>query len=255
MATPFKTSNGRSDKTCFISIDVEQDVGIGIEKFQGIDNIDKILNVFRGHGVAATLFVTGEVLDAYKDKLHDLSKFYEIACHGYTHKFWDTLNSRERKEELENFISLYRDIFQKSPIGFRAPSHIIDGEGLQLLEESGFLCDSSIVPHYPPFKKYRGYKGKAPLSPYNLQGMRLLEIPNSGQLMGVPLAGAWIRKLPLLVYKILFLIYRPKFITLSMHSWDSLHPVFLKKLEGILGILEKYNYRFLNGEQILKNRR
>jgi len=118
----------------------------------------------------------------------------------------------------------------------------------------GFLYDSSIVPHYPPFKKYRGYKGRAPLLPYCPRDRKILEIPVRGQVFGIPLAGAWIRGLPLWFYKILFLIYRPNFITLNMHSWDVLDPCFLNKLEKILKILKKRNYLFHNGEQILKNR-
>ena len=122
------------------------------------------------------------------------------------------------------------------------------------MAEKGFLYDSSILPHYPPFKKYRGYQGKAPLLPYYPKEIKILEIPVRGQMFGIPLAGAWIRGLSSWFYQTLFLIYCPSFITLNMHSWDNLDPRFLKKLEKILKILKKKNYLFLNGEQILKNR-
>jgi hypothetical protein len=71
--------------------------------------------------------------------------------------------------------------------------------------------------------------------------------------MGLPLAGAWIRKLPVLIYRILFLFHQPSFITLNMHSWDILDESFLGKLEEIIKILKKSGYQFQNGEQILKN--
>ncbi|MFH1820673.1 MAG: polysaccharide deacetylase family protein [Candidatus Nealsonbacteria bacterium] len=242
------------NKTCFVSVDVERDQGGGESEFKGIENLDRILDIFKKYDVLATLFVTGEVLERYGDLVKKLSGNYEIACHGYTHRFWSTLDSKAREKEVDDFIILYQSIFQRLPAGFRAPSHVIDQEGVRLLEDKGFLYDSSVVPHYPPFKKYRGYKGKAPLSPYQPKGLKILEIPVRGQVLGIPLAGAWIRGLPILFYRVLFSVYSPSFVTLSMHSWDGLYPGFLNKLEKIFKILKDKNYLFLNGEQILKNR-
>ncbi len=242
------------NKSCFVSIDVEHDLRDGERTFAGVENLNRLLSLFKKYNISATLFVTGEVLEKYRNLAENWSRNYEISCHAYTHRYWNTLNEKEREEELQKFLELYQSIFQSKPLGFRAPSHIIDEEGLRLLEEKGFLYDSSIVPHYPPFKKYRGYTGKAPLSPYKLSGGKLLEIPNSGQLLGLPLAGTWIRKLPLAVYKFLFFVRKPRFLSLSMHSWDSLHADFYWKLEEIIKILKKNNYTFLNGKQILENR-
>lgn len=248
-------------KICFASIDIEHDRGEGERKFSGVENLDKILNIFKKHGVAATLFVTGECLEKYSGLVKEWSKDFEIACHSFTHRFWNTLSFEERKKELDDFIFLYQNIFGAKPISFRAPSHIIDQEGIKLLEAKGFLYDSSVVPHYPFFRKYRGFKGRAPLLPYhpsldNLrqkEDMKILEIPVRGQVFGIPLAGAWIGRLPLLFYKILFEVYCPNFLTLSLHSWDALNKECLKNLDKVLNLLKKKNYQFLNGKQILKN--
>lgn len=269
-------------KICFCSIDVEGDFGKN-ESFEGIDNLEKILDIFKKHNISATLFVTGNVLENYIENVRGWGNYYEIACHSYSHRFWDSLDEKERREELEKFINLYQKIFNKNPIGFRAPSHIIDDEGLKLLEEKGFLYDSSILPHYPFFKKYRGYKKKAPLLPYwqnivNSHGpiciperspkgearlgcshAKVLEIPVTGQIFGIPLVGTWISKLPFFVYKFLFKIKNPDFLTFNLHSWDSLNFKLLEKIEKILKLLKDKNYQFLNGEQIYeqisKNRR
>jgi hypothetical protein len=85
--------------------------------------------------------------------------------------------------------------------------------------------------------------------------MNILEIPVRGQLLGIPLAGAWIRGFPVWIYRTLFLISRPNFITLNMHSWDILDPRFLKKLPLIIQILKNNQYQFSNGENIFENRR
>lgn len=236
-------------KICFVSIDVEHDLGEEPREFKGVENLDKILEIFKKYNISATLFITGEVLERYNNLAKEWARDYEISCHSFTHRYWNTLNSQEKKQELTDFINLYQKTFQKSPKGFRAPSHLIDEEGMELLEDQGFLYDSSVVPHYPFFKKYRGYKGKAPLLPYYSREMRILEIPVRGQIFGIPLVGAWITKLPFLFYKILFFIHCPEFITLNIHSWDK-----LKNFEKTIRLLKNKHYQFLNGEQILKNR-
>ena len=240
-------------KTCFASIDVEKD--LNREEFQGVENLGIILDVFKKYNIPATLFVTGEVLQKYPEQFKRLAASHEIACHSFTHRFWNTLSTQERQKELDDFLNLYRQVFGRAPKGFRAPSHVIDQQGIELLDEKGFLYDSSVVPHYPPFKKYRGYKGKAPLLPYRLAGMNILEIPVSGQLFGIPLAGAWIRGLPSFFYNILFFFHQPEFITLNMHSWDVLDKRFVGKLEKIIEVLKKDNYQFKNAEQLSENRK
>jgi peptidoglycan/xylan/chitin deacetylase (PgdA/CDA1 family) len=240
-------------KTCFASVDVEKD--LGQESFQGVENLEKISGIFKRYDVPATLFITGEVLQKYSDEFKELSSSHEIASHGFTHRFWNVLNGGERKKELADFINLYQQIFQKKPAGFRAPSHVIDKEGLELLDENGFLYDSSVVPHYPFFKKYRGYRGRAPLLPYRLSSTNIWELPVSGQFLGIPLAGAWIAGLPVWFYRLLFLFHRPAYITLNMHSWDILKPGFAQKLEEIVKILKKRNYQFKNGQQLQENRK
>ena len=235
METLSKNSKGGAeDKICFVSVDVED----------GTERMEEILDIFKKYSISATLFVTGEVLQARSELVQEWSRNHEIASHSFTHRFWSGLGQEERRKELKDFISLYQDIFGQKPKGFRAPSHVIDAQGLALLKESGFLYDSSILPHYPPFKKYRGYQGKKPRQiHFIIDG--LLEIPVAGHFWGVPLAGAWVTKLPGWFYRILFFFYQPRFIALSWHSWDR-----LKNLERIIKLLKSQGYHFLNGEQI-----
>ena len=234
-------------KICFVSIDLESDRAKN-KQFLGIENLDKILDIFEKYNVSATLFVTGNVLKKYSQKIKRWEEKYEIASHSFSHRFWDTLDEEKRKDEVEKFFYLYQKIFSRNPKGFRAPSHVIDKDGLKLLQEKGFLYDSSIVPHYPFFKKYRGYKKRAPLFPYWLDNS-FLEIPVRGLFLGIPLAGAWLAKIPFFFYRIL-LYFTPSFLTFSLHSWDSLTPNLLRKIEQTLKILEHKNYKFLNGSQI-----
>ena len=250
------------DKICFVSVDVEHDVGTGEEKeFRGISEMEQITDIFSRQEIPATFFVTGGVFLKFEDEVRKWSERYEIASHSYSHVYFNELSDEEKVLDIKKSLDLYSNVLSKSPKGFRAPSHVIDELTVNALKENGFLYDSSIVPHYPPFKKYRGYKGSAPKKPYNpgegnirkRGGMHILEIPVAGQIMGIPLAGVWIRKLPHLVYKILFSIDNPKFVTLSMHSWDGLGDGdFYKKLENMILLLRNKGYTFKTGEQIYR---
>lgn len=243
-------------KICFISIDVESDLAKP-QKFKGVENINRVFNVFKKYDISATLFVTGNVFEKYSEEIKSWSGNHEIAFHGYSHKFWNLLTSQERKKEIDDFIFLFKRTLNVKLQGFRAPSHVIDNEVISFLEEKGFSYDSSVVPHYPLLKSYRGYRGRAPQEPYfpsredyRKKGrMNILEIPVSG-ILSIPLAGTWISKLPLFVYEILFKIKSPEFLSLSLHSWDSLNDKLIIKLEKLLGLLKNKGCVFLNGKQI-----
>ena len=248
------------NKTCFVSIDVEHDVGSDSDKkFIGVDNIAVLLDLFRKFSVPATLFVTGDVLKRYPEEVRRWSKDYEIASHSYSHRFFDKLTKWEKSEDIEKSVEIYSSVLGKMPKGFRAPSHIIDNETMRILEAKKFIYDSSVVPHYPPFKNYVGYRGEALCMPYRPSemnyrkegDMRIVEIPVSGQLFGVPIAGVWTNRLPLWIYEFLFLVNNPDFVMLSLHSWDSFRSKkFCKKVEGIIFAIKKAGYEFKRGEQI-----
>ena len=100
-----------SNKVCFVSIDIEHDNKEETKEFKGVENLGEILSVFKKYNIQATLFVTGEVLEKHQDRFKELVNSYEIASHSFTHRFWDTLNQKERQKELENFINLYQKTY------------------------------------------------------------------------------------------------------------------------------------------------
>jgi len=248
------------EKVCFISVDIEHDHGSEHEKtFRGAERMDEILNMLERFGISSTLFVTGEVLEKYPALVQSWAQNHEIGCHSYSHTFFDLVHVSHIREELERFVDLYKKTLNAAPMGFRAPSHIVDNAAIRTISDVGFYYDSSVVPHYPPFKKYRGYAGSAPKVPYYPNeiaykkpgDMNILELPVSGHLLGMPLAGAWIRGMPVLLYKILFALHKPQYVSLSFHSWDMLHDdKFSEKLSKILGLLSGHGYQFKRGDEI-----
>jgi hypothetical protein len=248
------------EKICFISVDIEHDHGSEHDKtFCGAERMDEILDIFGRERISATLFVTGEVLEKYPELVMGWSRNHEIGCHSYSHTFFDLVHVSHIREELERFVALYKKTLGVAPKGFRAPSHIIDNTAIRTVSHAGFYYDSSVVPHYPPFKKYRGYRGNAPKAPYypseiaykKAGDMDILELPVTGHLLGVPLAGAWIKGLPFFAYQLLFAMHQPQYVSFSFHSWDVLgDPELTGKLFKILDLLKKHGYQFMRGEEI-----
>jgi peptidoglycan/xylan/chitin deacetylase (PgdA/CDA1 family) len=235
-------------KICFLSIDVEARGEEG--SFEGVEKLDRMLDIFKKHKANATLFVTGEVLERFPGLVKNWAKDYEIGCHNYYHNSLDKLDLEAREQQIRDFVDLYQNMLKKRPRGFRAPRNIIDNRQFSILEKYEFLYDSSVFPRYPWWKKrYVGYKGKEPVLPYWLN-KKLFEIPESPAAFSIPLVGTWIRGLGVAFYKLLFLFKKPKFISFNMHSWDNVEKKYLKQLDEMLGFLKKIGYEFKKGEEI-----
>lgn len=259
-------------RVCFLSIDVEEDLrGDNLKTFWGVEKLEKALDIFRKHGASATLFITGEVLDKYPSLVKKWALNNEIACHGYFHQPLSQLPTEARKRGLSDFVALYQEILSSQVKGFRAVQNIIDNKQFELLSQFGFIYDSSVVPDYPPFKKYVGYNGPAPKRPYYpkpdnylLAGEKssILEIPLTPHLFGLPLVGTWLRKAGLKLYKLLFFFHKPEFISFSMHSWDIVPGEsknqgddYLDQLDSMLAYLKSKGYEFSSGEKIYQSQK
>jgi len=253
-----------------VSVDVEQDVG-GQKTFCGVESLDRILKIFDEFELKATLFTTGEVLENYPALVERWSRKHEIACHGYYHVPLFQLSVSEREKQLEDFGRLYKKILGEKPKGFRAVKHTIDITQLRLLERFGFVYDSSVVPRYVPFRKYLGYKGKAPTEPYHPSydncrkrgDMKILEIPTTPLIFGIYLYGTWLRVLGPRFYRVLLTLKKPRFVSLALHPWDAIEykgsfsrnsgERFLEYLEKLLNDLRAHRYIFISGEELLSS--
>jgi len=218
-------------KVCFISIDVEND--LDKDSFECIKSMDRLLSLFAKHNIRSTLFVTGEVLEKFPTKVKQWSKNHEIASHEFHHLPLFKLSPLERKLEIKKFNRLYYSILKSYPQGFRAVQHTIDLTQMEILEQFGYSYDSSVIPRYVPFRKYVGYKGKAPLVPYfpskkNIRNkgvsdnrLDLIEIPVVPLIMGISLYGTWIRIFGSKIMRLLLFFKKPNYLALAMHPWDA----------------------------------
>lgn len=168
--------------------------------------LPRFIDLFDAYDIKATLFVVGkDLLSSSKVKLlkKAVEKGHEIANHTMTHaEGFSFLPLQEKISEIEQAQKIIYDTLGVVTKGFRTPSNDVDGEVLKILEDRGYIYDSSLLPTYygPLFKKLkfsslkirhknhylgRSIYGLSPLRPYNPSykdiwkkgKMKIIEIP------------------------------------------------------------------------------
>ncbi len=256
-------------RTCILSIDVEEDLRSNPPTFRCIEKMEPLLTIMEFFEARVTLFVTGDILKNFSEKIFEWKKRgHEIACHGWKHTPLLDILEKDRRDHLEQFIALYQDFFHTLPKGFRAVQLRIDEMQFRLLKEYGFVYDSSVLSSYIPLRRSKAYQGSAPKSPYHPEKENFLqqssdnpfwEMPITTTWGGVPLYGTWLRYLG---PKILgSFTPRSRYLSFGCHPWDAnkyegLLPYksgepFLRELEKFFKILQRRNYQFTSYEQYL----
>jgi peptidoglycan-N-acetylglucosamine deacetylase len=128
-----------------LGIDVESDCPPYLAtQYRGVrDGLPRILDALDAAGVPTTCFCTGDVAERHPERVADLvRRGHELASHGHTHRPFDTLSFDEARAEIANAAVVLRG-FGVPVTSFRAPNLRFPDRYLPLLEEQGFLVDSS----------------------------------------------------------------------------------------------------------------
>ena len=115
--------------------------------------VPRVLDLLASHGLEATFFVPGHTVESFPDETDRiLAAGHEVAHHSYAHLDPSTQARDEEREDMERaWASLAR--IGVEPLGFRAPSADLSASTLELVEEHGFLYDSSLMADdYTPFR-------------------------------------------------------------------------------------------------------
>lgn len=170
-------------------------------------NVEKgisiLLRLFKKHEIKATFFVPSEVAQKHAGAIRNISQNgHEIACHGLSHEKDECLLSKtEQKQKIEEAGRIIEEQIKVRPKGFRAPCLRANQDTLAVLEENGYLYDSSVISTFVP--GYYGFLG-SPLKPYHPSTLslrkkgssKLLEIPVSvNPLLPLSFSAAWMRNL------------------------------------------------------------
>jgi polysaccharide deacetylase family protein (PEP-CTERM system associated) len=189
--------------------------------------INAIIDVLSKHNVKATFFVLGCVAKQHPSLIRRIiAQGHEIGSHGLNHKMITTQNREEFREDVVRSKEILEDLTGKPINLYRSSSWSIVPKtiwALEVLEEEGFICDSSIQPFKTPLS---GFKN-APRLPFypiiNGRKLNILEFPPSvlpffyGCL---PFCGG----LYLRVFPISYIKYALKKVNTSNHGMIYTHP-------------------------------
>lgn len=164
----------------------------------GIDGLEFIRTRMSEHDVTSTFFVVGDLTENHGHTLKRLGVDHEIASHSMTHPFLSDIGPKERREELAVSRERLAKVSRTEVYGFRAPSFDFNQDHFQLLEETGYSYDSSLIPS----RKIPGWYGgefdqhrPGPVNKINSDWpSAITEFPVSVMPhLRLPISGTWLR--------------------------------------------------------------
>ena len=115
----------------------------------------------------ASFFILGWIAERLPNLVREIhSRGHEVASHGYLHNLCNQQSHEELKKDLIDSKKLLEDIIGAPVFGYRAPSFAINNDILKIIEDCGYLYDSS----YNSFAMHSRY-GKVDLPQNNNKGI------------------------------------------------------------------------------------
>jgi polysaccharide deacetylase family protein (PEP-CTERM system associated) len=94
--------------------------------------------------VHATFFVLGWIAERLPNLVREIcARGHEIASHGYSHELCTKCSPDDLREDMIKSRRLLEDIIGEEVYGYRAPSFSINDQFLEIVEQAGYMYDSS----------------------------------------------------------------------------------------------------------------
>jgi len=114
--------------------------------------VPRLLALLDRHRIRATFFVPGHTVDSFRAEVDAILEHgHEVAHHSYAHVDPSQQAPADERADMERALEVLRGIGVE-PLGYRSPSADLSPVTLELVEELGFLYDSSLMTDdYRPF--------------------------------------------------------------------------------------------------------
>ena len=116
--------------------------------------LPRIHTLLDKHEIPATFMVPAQVADEHHDACAEIAARgrHEVGYHGYYHESVLELPIDEERELMRRGIARLEDTFGSTPRGNRSPPFALGPNTAELLEEFGFVYDSSLFGHDEPYR-------------------------------------------------------------------------------------------------------
>lgn len=179
--------------------------------------------------IKATFFILGWIAERHPELVMEIQKRgHEVASHGYDHHLCYNQTSEELRQDLIKSKELLEDLIGAEVSGYRAPSFSITDKAIKIVQDVGYLYDSS----YNSYGAHGRY-GTLSLPKKQKQDMPLYamsssfyEIPVSNLKLGERIipwgGGGYFRLLPSLLHRagVKQILKRNRCYTFYMHPWE-----------------------------------
>jgi len=165
----------------------------------GLYGLEFFREAFDARDASTTCFVVSSLVDRYPDAIQALADAgFEIASHTHSHRLLPDLDAETRREELATSKERLETLTGERVTGFRAPAFDITDDHFDLLAETGYRYDSSVVASRAIPGWYGGEYGldaPAPATAVDAAAPPwLAELPASVMPgLRLPLTGTWLR--------------------------------------------------------------
>lgn len=106
----------------------------------------RILKLLDKYGIKATWFIPGHTADTFPEICKKvLEAGHEIGCHGYNHSNPTNQTYEEETYEMEISLAALERLGAPKPVTYRSPYWDFSPNTMKILEENGFLYDSSLM--------------------------------------------------------------------------------------------------------------
>jgi peptidoglycan/xylan/chitin deacetylase (PgdA/CDA1 family) len=149
--------------------------------------VPRLLELFDRFGVRSTFFVPGHTIDTFPEACHDIRDHgHEFGHHGYYHENPTMIDADTERRLIELALASFDRQLGIRPRGYRSPYWDYSQSTLDLIEEFGFLYDSSLMARdlvpYRPQRWQVNWERASVAGPAS----RVLEIPVSWYLDDFP---------------------------------------------------------------------
>jgi hypothetical protein len=171
-----------------VSVDVEEDLpGILPYGVRGIEEgLPALLDILDDLHLRADFFFLASVAREYPDLVREVaSKGHAVGNHGLDHGLLCQKPIEVQRKDIRVSTRALTDLAGVRPVMFRAPNFSVDDFTLAILEDEGYLIDSSVLPGRLLRRVFRNLYDhrRAPSRPYH---PRLRTSDTRGRLLEIP---------------------------------------------------------------------
>lgn len=193
-----------------------------------LDGIDVYQRILRDEAIISTCFVLGELAASVSRRVIQLYRSgHEIASHGWDHRRPLTFSVDEFREDIRRSKNELESLFGVPVYGYRAPCFSLDRVRLDILQQEGFVYDSSRIEaaKHPLYGKL-DLSGFTQIRPwvYHRDGFTAFEVStlNLGSFCAPISGGGYLRLFPWWLMKRMLSKYLSKesFYILYIHPFE-----------------------------------